>query len=103
MQTVPLRPLANQTLQVLLDNQACTIDLHQTPYGIFFDLSVNGTAIVRRVICQNRNRLVRSKYLGFSGDLVFTDTQGNLDPVYSGLGERYQLVWLSADEVAGLT
>lgn len=102
MLAVPLQPVANQTLQVLVDNQACTIDLASTPYGLFMSLSVDGAAIISGVLCQNRNRIVRSAYLGFSGDFVFVDTQGNSDPDYIGLGTRFVLVWLSSDEVTQL-
>lgn len=103
MITVPLRPVPNQSLQVQLDNQPCTIDLAQTNYGLFMNLSVDNSLIVAGVLCQNKNRIVRSSYLGFSGDFVFVDTEGNSDPVYDGLGARYKLVWLTDDEVGELT
>lgn len=102
MITIPLRPVANQTLQVQLGDQPCAISLAQTAYALHLTLSVDGELIVAGAICQDRNRIVRSSYLGFDGDLVFVDTEGRQDPTYDGLGDRYKLVWLTEDEVADL-
>lgn len=99
MQVVPLQPIANQTLQVQLNGQACTLDVFQTTFGLFITVYVGATLIVATVICENVNRIVRSTYLGFSGDLVFLDTQGAEDPNYVGLGSRFQLLYLFPDEL----
>lgn len=96
-QVVPLQTIPNQTLQIQLEGQACTIDVFQYAYGLFFTLYVADTLIIASVLCQNLNRLVRDLYLGFSGDFVFFDTQGTSDPVFGGLGgdtARFQLVYL---------
>lgn len=100
MQIVPLLPIPNQSLQCQLNGQACTIDVFQTAYGLFLTLYVGQQLIVGSVICLNLNRIVRSAYLGFLGDLCFFDTQGAddpQDPIYTGLGgdaARFQLVYL---------
>lgn len=94
MIVVPLQPFPNQTLQVQLANQACTLNVYQYDYGLFMDVYVGASLIVAGVICQNVNRIVRSAYLGFTGDFIFVDTQGITDPVYTGLGSQYQLVYL---------
>jgi len=102
MQTIPLRPLPNQTLQAQVNGQPCTIDVVQMAYGLFMTLFVSNTPIIYNVICLNRNRIVRSAYLGFTGDFCFYDTQGDTDPVYTGLGDadaRYQLVYLDPTEL----
>jgi hypothetical protein len=39
--------------------------------------AVVGSPIVQGVVCQRWNRIVRSGYLGFVGDLAFWDTQGS--------------------------
>ena len=39
-------------------------------------------------------------YTGFIGNLLFIDTQGNSDPSYDGLGSRFSLVYLTAEEYA---
>lgn len=99
MLNIPLQPIPNQTMQVQINNQPCTIDIYQLDYGLFVDLHVGATLIIGGVIALNRTLIVRSLYLGFDGDLVFDDTQGNDDPVYTGLGDRFQLLYLDAAEV----
>lgn len=99
MQIVPLQPIPNQTLQVLLGNQSCVLDIQQNPFGVFINVSVGDTLIIGGVICENLNRIVRSAYLGFVGDFVFIDMQGTADPVYTGLGDQFQLVYLDESEV----
>lgn len=97
-QVVPLSALPNQTLQVQLGGQPCTINVQQFAFGLFLTLYVGSTLIVASVFCQNLNRIVRDLYLGFVGDLSFFDTQGTSDPNYQGLGgtsARYQLFYLS--------
>jgi hypothetical protein len=94
MLIVPVRPVPNQTLSILLANQLCQLTLRTRFYGLFMDVSVNDAPIVQGVICQNWNRIVRSAYLGFIGDFAFWDTQGKTDPIYTGLGSRYPLYYL---------
>jgi len=99
MQIIPTQAVPSQVLTALLGNQACEIKIYQRSLGLFCDLLVNGALIIGGVICENRNRIVRSVYLGFSGDLMFIDTQGNADPIYTGLGTQFVLAYLAADEL----
>ena len=100
MQIIPLTAIASQTLTIVLNNQICQINVYQKGAAVYVDLYVNNVLIIGGVICENLNRIVRSAYLGFIGDLTFYDTQGNLDPVYTGLGSRWILFYL---DVADLT
>jgi hypothetical protein len=99
MQEVPTQAIANQSIQVQLADQACTLNVYQLAYGLFMDVYVNGALVVGGVVCQDANRIVRSLYLGFHGDLMWADTQGSDDPVYTGLGTRFRLIYV---EVADL-
>lgn len=99
MMVIPVQPLPNQSLQVQLANQACTIELVQTAFGLFCNLYIGSTPIIGGVICENLNRIVRSLYLGFVGDLMIMDTQGMSDPNYLGLGSRYLLQYLEAADL----
>ena len=99
MQTIPIRPIANQTLQVQLADQPVALNIYQLAYGLFVDVYVANQLIIGGVIAENLNRIVRNRYLGFVGDLAFVDTQatdGQIgeDPVYTGLGDRFQLLSL---------
>lgn len=100
MQIIPLEAVPAQTLSVVLDGQNCQITLQQRATGLFMNLSSNGTVIVLGVICENLNKIVRSLYLGFSGDFVFIDNQGSSDPDFTGLGDRFSLAYLTAQEAA---
>jgi hypothetical protein len=101
-EVVPVQAIPNQTLQVQLSGQACVLNIYQLAYGLFMDVYVGNSLIVASVICENLNRIVRDLYLGFVGDFVFVDTQGGSnpqDPIYTGLGARYQLVYLEASDL----
>lgn len=99
MLRIPLKPVPNQTLAVTLARQPCQIALRQNGANMYLDLQLNGTYIVRTRICRDRQRLLLdAQYRGFVGDLAFVDTQGNSEPSFSGLGERYVLVYLAEGE-----
>ena len=104
-QSVPLQPIPNQTVQCQLGGQACTLNVYQESTGLFMDVITAAGAVVTGRICLNATLIVRYAYLGFIGDLEFLDTQ-NLsdpsDPDYTGLGDRFVLIYLSAEEVAAL-
>lgn len=99
MQTIPLQATPSQSLSIVLANQNCQINVYQKTTGVYLDLAISNSPIVDAVICLNRVRMVREKYLGFIGDLAFVDTQGTNDPDYSGLGSRYQLIYLEASDL----
>lgn len=102
MQIIPLQPIASQLVTATLGNQICTIRVYQKFFGLYLDLAINNAPIVTGVVCQNLNRIVRSAYLGFAGDLCFLDSQGESDPDYTGLGSRFSLAYLEQDELASL-
>lgn len=101
MRIIPLNPVASQTLAVALALQPAQINVYQKRFGMFLDLYVNNELIIGGVICQNINRIVRNTYLGFVGDLIFYDNEGNTDPYYTGLGSRYSLIYLELVDLLG--
>lgn len=98
MNIIPLTAEASQTLRVTINQQNCFINVYQKSTGLFLDLYVDSTPIIHGQICRDRVKLVRESYLGFNGDLVFMDLDGLLDPDYTGLGSRYQLLYLAVGE-----
>ena len=68
--------------------------------GLYIDVYVNNALIIAGVICQNLNPIVRNTYLGFLGDFLWYDTQGESDPSSPGLGTRYLLIYASPDDIA---
>jgi len=106
MLIVPLQAVPSQTLNIVLANQACTIDVLLKSTGLFVDLSVNSALIIGGVVALNAVRIVRDSYLSFIGDLIFVDIQpdpvtGPADPLYTGLGSRWLLFYLDAGELSG--
>jgi hypothetical protein len=100
MIVVPLRSVPSQTVGVTLGNQVCAIHVYQRSTGLYVDLSVSDQLVIGGVVAHDRNRIVRSKYLGFVGDLAFVDTQGTHNPIYTGLAEeRYLLIYFSPEEL----
>jgi hypothetical protein len=95
MLVIPLQPLPNQTLQVQVADQACTLNVYQQAYGLYVDVLLDGAVVIAGVIAENLNRIVRNAYLGLAGDFCFLDTQGSDDPIYTGLGTRWQLLYLA--------
>lgn len=98
-QVVPLYAVPNQTFYVPLTGQNCRLSIYQKSTGLFMDVFVDEAPIILGVICQDRNRIVRDLYLGFLGDFAFYDLQGSTDPIYTGLGDRFQLVYILPDEL----
>lgn len=95
MLIIPTQPVPNQTFTAILGTQSARINVRQSAWGMFLDLYVNDVLVIGGVICEDRNRIVRGPYLGFDGDLAFFDTQGTADPYYTGLGSRWQLLYLA--------
>lgn len=106
MLIVPTLAVPSQQIKTVLADQIVNLSIRQLRYGMFMDVTINGVLEVGGVICQNKNRIIRSEYLnagvGFSGDFAFFDLTGNEDPVYTGLGDRFQLGYLSQDELEDL-
>ncbi|MGN6312847.1 MAG: phage baseplate plug family protein [Rhodanobacteraceae bacterium] len=101
MIAIPLQPIPAQTFNVSLGGQPCRIALYKKGDFFYMDLTVNNTVVLQGRMVLNGAWIVRYAYLGLSGDLVMFDTQGTNDgPTYDGLGSRYQLYYLTADEIA---
>lgn len=90
---IPLDVVPSQTLTVPLGGQAVRLNVYTRTFGLYVDVYVNNTLIIGGVKALNLVKIVRSKYLGFIGDVFFFDTQGTDDPVYTGLGDRFVLLY----------
>ena len=99
MITVSLEAVKEQTVNVALNQQQCSIRLVQRESGIYMDLTVDNVPLIQGVPCWYANKMVRYSYLGFSGDLVFLDIQGAADPDYTGLGGRFKLFYMTEAEL----
>ena len=102
MQRIPLRATPNQSMQIVLGAQNCTLRLYTRAEGgvehLYCDLAVDQSLVWGGVICQNRGILKLYGYLPFGGQLLFVDMEGDDDPVWSGLDNRFRLVYLEEGE-----
>ena len=94
-QIVPLDTVPSQTLSVTLSNQLVRLNVYQRNFGLYVDVAVNDALLIGGVIALDRNKIVRSPYLGFVGELAFFDVQGFNDPVWSQFGTRFFLGYWS--------
>ena len=99
MQSIPLQAVPSQVVSVVLAKQNCQIHIFQKSTGLYVDLTINDKRLVSTRLARNGVPLVRHKYLGMAGDLMFIDMQGSADPEYSGLDQRYKLVYVEAYEL----
>lgn len=99
MQIIPLIDVYSQTQTITLGGQSCRIDLKTRSSGLYCDLYVNDTLIIGGVVCRNLTRIVIDAYLGFVGDLMFSDEQGADDPSSPGLGSRFVLFYVEAADL----
>ncbi|CAN7373459.1 hypothetical protein LJR220_003329 [Bradyrhizobium sp. LjRoot220] len=97
--TIPLSAVPNQAFVAPVGSQNCRLNIYQKTTGLYMDVILNEQAVILGVLCEDRNRIVRNVYLGFSGDFAFFDTQGTSDPDYTGLGERYRLIYFEESEI----
>lgn len=99
MLSVPLLPVPSQSASIILDSQSVQFSVYQKLLGLYMDVYVDNVLIIGGVLCENTNRIVRSVYLGFTGDFMFFDNQGTDDPYYTGLGSRFSLIYLEAGDL----
>lgn len=83
---IPLDKYPNQTVSAMINNSRWTVQLFTRLNQLFATISndVDGV-IVRNRVCLDRIFITKN--------LVFVDQFGTQDPEYSGLVDRYQLVW----------
>lgn len=102
MQEIPIQPTASQLTRCVLNGQNVQLLIYQKPQGLFVDVNSNDVEIVSGIIAQNGNPIICRNYAGFNGNLFFIDSQGAADPEYTGLGDRYKLLYLDDAEYAAI-
>lgn len=95
---IPLQPQAAQSLKVVLDEQACEIQIRERLGLLYMSMVVDGVESWNNYVCYDRQNIKPFAYMPFKGGLYFIDTEGNTDPVYTGLNTRYFLIYLFEDD-----
>lgn len=98
---IPISQVSRQTLSVTLGSQSCQITVYANPsWGVFVSVLVGGTPIVYSSLARDRVGIVRYAWTGFSGELMFVDTQGTDDPDYTSFNDRWLLIYDDAVTLA---
>ncbi|HEN3521593.1 TPA: hypothetical protein ACPZRI_000054 [Yersinia enterocolitica] len=99
MNVITLENKKSQSIFITLEGQSCLIRIIQRDSSIYMDLTVNGDPILQGIPCLYANKIVRYKYLGFRGDLFFLDNEGQSDPQWNGLADRFPLYFITEAEL----
>lgn len=75
------------------------MSIYQSGGKIYADVTVDTSPVVTGVLCHNLDPIICRQYVGFLGNLVFVDTEGAADPEFSGIGARWQLVYMTETEL----
>ena len=98
MEQIPLQAIPSQEVQVILDSQNCTLSVYWRFGKLYADLLVDSEPVFTGAICQNLQWVNQSPSPLFSGGLIFVDGLGDDAPRWDGLGTRWALLHLDADE-----
>jgi hypothetical protein len=98
MLVIPLAVKPNQTMNIMLSGVGYTIDVNQRSGLVYVNISQADERIIESVICRDRVKLIRQKYIPFVGNLVFVDQAGKSDPDYIGFGSRFILYYMEPVE-----
>ncbi len=98
---IPIQARANQTFLCVLDGQSAQISLTTTDFGLFADVLYNGQPVANGRLCLDRTDINPMRYNGLPQFLGFADTQGQSDPVYTGFGTRYLLIYGNPQDNGG--
>ena len=83
---IPIQQSPNQELTVdLADGSTYDIELRTMLDQIFISIKKDGAYTAQNIICQNKNPI---------GRFVFVDLDGNSDPEYTQLNDRYGLFFI---------
>lgn len=90
---IPIDQLPNQSFDIDLNDQRCRFEFITRGIFLYMNLTIDDEEKANGIICLNNVDLIQYPDIGLDGKLYFTDTQGNLDPMYYGLGDRWQLIF----------
>jgi hypothetical protein len=97
-QEIPLIAQVAQSIKIVLDEQACEIQIRERLGNLYMSMVVDGVESWNNYVCYNQQNIKPFTYMPFRGGLYFVDIEGDTDPVSSGLNTRYFLVFFSEGE-----
>jgi hypothetical protein len=85
---IPLQPIPNQSVEFVLNNTSYKVEVNTLNDDVYISILQGGQYVLN-------NRALRA-YAPVGFDLQLADTEGDDDPVYTGLGARWLLMGLQA-------
>lgn len=90
---IPLKAEPNQVFNIELERKQCVFEFITRGVFLYMNLNIDGKEIINGIICLNKVNLIQYNDFAFNGKVYFEDTQGNLDPLYYGLNDRWLLIY----------
>lgn len=90
---IPAQPVANQTFNCILDGKQAQISLTTTDHGLYADVLYDGVPVANSRLCLDRTDINPDRYRGLPQGLFFVDLNGTADPVYTGFGTQFLLLY----------
>ena len=94
---IPLSAVPYQTVSAVVNGQNYRITVRQNGAFVYASVTVDGEKVVDNALAVARGRVIPFAQTVAQTMLYWVDTQGNDRPQYSGLGDRWKLVY-EADE-----
>lgn len=90
---IPLEAIPNQSFSIEIEEKTCDFEFITRGAYIYMNLKIDNEDVLNGVICYSGTNLNLYDTTGLKGKIYFKDTQGNLDPVYYGLNDRWLLIY----------
>lgn len=101
MKIIPLIPIQDQQLAIILDNQNCTIRVYQRKEFMYFDLYLDEIPIVQGARCVYG--MWQLQYTNaFKGNFIWVNSSYE-DPNYMKFSESNFLAFITQDEIDNAT
>lgn len=100
---IPLIQYPNQELQIILEEQNCTIKFYQRSGYCYMDLSLDNTVIKRGQLAIPGAPILANPTREFKGNFYIIDTVNRADaqelPNYEEFSTRYVLLYVTEEEL----
>ena len=93
MQLIPIDKQPNQKFNIRLEDKDVELEFITRGLFMYANIMVQKEPLINGVICLNGVNLNQYPNTKLKGKIYFKDTQGEDDPVYSGLNDRWILIY----------
>lgn len=92
---IPLSNVPAQRFHISLAGRKCSLSLYTRAQRLFMDLDLAGQRILTGAACLNHVPVMQLASRALPGQFIFSDTRGFDHPHWSGLGQRWKLVYIT--------